>query len=87
MYSVYILWIIGSRSIFSLYHSFSKSGHNLFQSLNNLSSIFYSPNIQQYAPTASSYILIFVRKDWVMTDTEKLWSNWENTCKRYDLFS
>lgn len=87
MCSVYILWIIGSRSIFSLYYSFSKSGHNLFQSLSNLSSVSYSPNIQQYAPIASSYILIFVRKDRVMNDTEKRWSNWENTCKRYDLFS
>lgn len=87
MCSVYILWIFGSRLIFSLYYSFSKLGHNLFQSLSNLSSVFYSPNIQRYAPIASSYILIFVRKDWVMNDTEKHWSDWENTCKRYDLFS
>lgn len=29
-----------------LYHSFSKSDHNLFQLRSNLSSIFYSANVQ-----------------------------------------
>ena len=68
IYSVHIFWITGSDQFFPLQHSFSKSSHNLFQWLSNLSPIFYSPKIQQCAPIASSYILIFVRKDWVVRD-------------------